>query len=100
MMIDRFQRVGDLVRPLLLGLVPRLLPNGRREGHFWVALNPTRPDRSLGSFKVDLRTGAWRDYATGDGGGDLVSLYAYVYGLKQGEALQLVEQQAGVSHGL
>ena len=51
-------------------LIPRWLPHGRRMGSEWVALNPTRADRRLGSFKVNLRTGRWADFATGDAGGD------------------------------
>lgn len=64
-------------------LVPRWLPSGRIEGHEYVALNPTRPDKSLGSFRINLRKGFWKDFATGDKGGDLISLYAYVKGLSQ-----------------
>ena len=43
-------------------------------------MNPTRPDRRAGSFKVNLRTGRWADFATGDKGGDAVSLAAYLSG--------------------
>ena len=62
------------------------LPYGRREGHEWVALNPTRADSNKGSFKVNIAKGSWADFATGDKGGDLVSLYAYLHGLTQIEA--------------
>ena len=51
-----------------------LLPDGRREGAEWVACNPRRPDRKPGSFKINLNTGKWGDFATPDKGGDLVSL--------------------------
>ncbi len=54
------------------------LPNGRQDGDEWVALNPTRADEHAGSFKVNLSTGAWGDFATNDEGGDAVSLYAYL----------------------
>ena len=67
-------------------LVRRWLPDGRREGTEWVARNPRRDDRRLGSFKVNLRTGAWGDFATGDCGGDLISLSAFVFNIKQSEA--------------
>ena len=33
----------------------------------------------MGSFSVNRSTGAWADFATGDKGGDLVSLYAYLF---------------------
>jgi hypothetical protein len=63
-----------------------LLPAGRVEGHEYVALNPRRVDHHLGSFRVNLRNGKWADFATGDRGGDLISLAAYVRGTTQGEA--------------
>ncbi len=61
-------------------LVTQWLPAGKREGHEWVARNPTRADGSPGSFKINLRTGAWSDFATGDSGGDVISLRAYLNG--------------------
>lgn len=57
------------------------LPTGEQWGREWVALNPTRADRSRGSFRVNMDTGRWSDFATGDAGGDVVSLYAYLTGL-------------------
>tara|TARA_Y100001949_G_C15950620_1_gene314552 strand:+ start:446 stop:673 length:228 start_codon:yes stop_codon:yes gene_type:complete len=71
-MID-FNRINDA---LSLDLVRKWLPNGKREGHEWVSVNPTRADQSAGSFKVSLKDGKWSDFATGDAGGDMVSLWA------------------------
>ncbi len=79
-------------------LVPYILPQGKRIGHHWVALNPTRADKSLGSFKINLNTGAWADFATGDKGGDLASLASYLYGLPPLEAAQYVQRIAGVAN--
>lgn len=62
-----------------------LLPRGKREGKYWVALNPTRNDDNLGSFKVKITTGQFYDYATNEGG-DIISLYAYLKGCSQYEA--------------
>jgi hypothetical protein len=67
-------------------IVRRWLPDGKRVGAEWVSRNPTRDDRRPGSFKVNLSAGAWGDFATGDAGADLVSLAAYLFRLKQGEA--------------
>jgi hypothetical protein len=47
-------------------LLTRWLPDGRRIGREWLARNPIRADRTPGSFKVNLRTGQWSDFATGD----------------------------------
>ena len=63
------------------------LPEGKRQGPEWIARNPTRQDTKPGSFAVNIATGAWSDFATGDKGGDLVSLVCYLDGLPtQGEA--------------
>jgi len=67
-------------------LLMNWLPTGRIEGRDWVALNPTRHDRQLGSFKIHMDKGCWADFATGDKGGDPVNLYAYLNGLSQVEA--------------
>lgn len=62
-----------------------LLPRGKREGKYWVALNPTRNDDHLGSFKVNTDTGRFYDYATNEGG-DIISLYAYLKGCSRYKA--------------
>jgi hypothetical protein len=97
-MIDklRFRLLNEAIAPTLLTLIPQILPQGRRQGQYWVALNPTRYDRNAGSFKIDLNTGHWADYATGDSGRDAVSLVAYLYGLKQGQAATYLENMLGI----
>ena len=77
-------------------LVRRWLPQGRREGTGWIALNPRRADRRKGSFKINLANGRWCDFATGDAGGDLVSLAAYLFDLRQGEAAARIAQALGI----
>ena len=77
----------------------RLLPRGERIGKEYVALNPRRPDRRLGSFKINLNNGKWADFATGDNGGDPISLLAYVANVSQGEAARLLAQMLGVQIG-
>ena len=77
-------------------LLARWLPNGRREGGEYVALNPTRHDHHLGSFRINMRTGRWADFATGDRGGDPISLAAYLSDLKQCEAAEKLASMLGV----
>lgn len=81
----------------LPALLARWLPDGRMEGREWVARNPRRADRHLGSFKVNLRTGRWADFATSDRGGDPVSLAAFLFGLSQGEAARRLAGVLGVA---
>lgn len=85
-----FDRVGGATRRNAEVVVAAFLPDGRREGQEWVARNPRRPDKTLGSFKVNLATGRWADFASGDKGGDLVGLVAYLLDLSQrGAAIKL-----------
>lgn len=69
-----------------LNFIRRLLPNGRLEANELVALNPTRLDKRLGSFRINAISGKWSDFATGDRGGDAISLYAYLKGISNYEA--------------
>lgn len=92
-----FGRVNSAALARADAVLRGLLPDGRMEGHEYVARNPLRPDRRLGSFKVNVSTGRWADFATGDGGGDLVSLAAFISGLPQREAAIRLAESMGVS---
>jgi len=67
-------------------VVMQWLPNGTRQSAEWVVCNPKRDDRRPGSFKINLLTGAWADFAIGVSGGDLISLAAYLADLNHAEA--------------
>ena len=73
------------------------LPGGKREGHEYKALNPVRADRKLGSFSINVNTGAWADFADDAKGGDLISLYGYLHSLEPLAAAVEVAGQVGVS---
>jgi hypothetical protein len=94
-----FDAVNRAALVALPALAQRWLPDGRRLGREWVARNPRRDDRHPGSFKVNLLTGRWADFATGDAGGDVISLAAYLSGLSQREAAQRLAHMLGVPHG-
>jgi hypothetical protein len=81
-----FAAVNRAALAVLPALLARWLPDGRRKGHEYVARNPRRADRRPGSFRVNLGTGRWADFATNDRGGDVVSLAAYLAGTSQAEA--------------
>ena len=91
-----FRRVAEAAGARSDLIVRRWLPDGRREGDEWVALNPMRRDHRKGSFKVNLCTGRWADFATGEGGGDLISLAAYLHRLTQVEAAKRIADMLGV----
>lgn len=94
-MID-FRRINTAALAVLPSLLRRWLPDGRREGNEWVARNPRRADRSLGSFRVNMNTGRWADFATDDRGGDVVSLAAYLAGTGQAEAAHNLSDMLGL----
>ena len=81
-----FAAVNRAALASLPTLLRRWLPDGRQVGREYVARNPRRADRRPGSFKINLRSGKWCDFATGDAGGDVVSLCAYLAGIGQAEA--------------
>jgi hypothetical protein len=80
-------------------VLARILPRGKRVRKEIVALNPRRPDRHLGSFKVNRYNGRWADFATGDKGGDPVSLVAYLADISQVEAARLLARMLGLETG-
>jgi hypothetical protein len=90
-----FAAVNRAALAVLPTLLKRWLPNGRFEGHEYLARNPRRDDRHLGSFKVNRCSGRWCDFATGDRGGDPVSLAAYLTGSSQGDAARKLAAMLG-----
>jgi hypothetical protein len=94
-----FDAINSEARRCLAAVCRRLLPGGRCEGHEYLALNPHRGDRHVGSFKVNLKTGRWADFSSGDRGGDPVSLVAFIEGCKQGEAALKLARMLGVDVG-
>ena len=94
-----FQRINAAALARLPDLLARWLPDGRRQGHEWVALNPRRSDSRPGSFAVNLMTGKWADFACEARGGDVVALAAYLGGISQGEAARNLADMMGVRLG-
>jgi len=91
-----FRRIADAALRDADMILKRWLPSGRREGAEWVAINPARADHRRGSFKVNVRTGAWSDFATNDRGGDLIALGAYLFRRSQVEAALGVAEMIGI----
>ena len=73
-----FRPINAAALAVLLTLIDTWLPGGRREGDEYVVRNPRRADQTPGSFKINVRTGAWADFATGDRGSDPISLLAFL----------------------
>jgi hypothetical protein len=78
-MSQQRQPIPEIVRLLgcrALELCHWLKLRGRVDGREFVAFNPTRPDRHLGSFRIRLSDGIWKDFAT-DEAGDALALIKY-----------------------
>jgi hypothetical protein len=95
-----FDSINKVALPQLPNLCRRWLKDGRVCGHEYVARNPRRRDDHVGSFKVNLISGRWADFALeGIGGGDPVSLAAYLAGCSQIEAARQLRNMLGIGHG-
>jgi uncharacterized protein (DUF927 family) len=92
-----FERIKAAALSSIDAVLDHWLPGGKRQGHEYLPLNPRRSDSKPGSFSINLNTGAWSDFATGDKGGDLVALVAYLENIKQGEAAKLLSGFLGLS---
>ena len=92
--IDRVNVAALRVLPSLLA---RWLPNGRVQGAEYVALNPRRMDQHLGSFRVNIRTGRWADFAIRNARGrDVISLAAYLGGIERADAAARLATMLGI----
>lgn len=92
-----FKQIASAALGQLSSLVSGWLPDGKKAGHEWKARNPTRSDTKPGSFSINLNTGVWSDFATGESGGDAISLYAYLHGLSPLESAKEVAAQLNMS---
>ncbi|MFM9864492.1 MAG: hypothetical protein ACKVRO_12880 [Micropepsaceae bacterium] len=91
-----FARINRAALAQLPAILPRWLPAGRRRFREYVALNPKRHDQALGSFSINLKTGRWADFATGDKGGDPIALAAFLFDLEQRQAALKVAAMLGL----
>lgn len=72
------------------------LSGGKNTGREYLPLNPKRDDHKPGSLSINRDKGAWMEGATGDRGGDLVSLAAYMFDCGNGDAAERLAQHLGV----
>ncbi len=80
-------------------LLPEWLPDGKWVGDEWVVRNPRDPaDRTAKNFSISASEGVWKDFSNEvDGGADLVSLYAWLFGMEQGEACRDLAREFGIA---
>ncbi len=78
-------------------LLPSWLPGGRFNGAEYQCGDATGGPGH--SFSVNLAEGNWYEFAGGSGGADMVSLYAHLHGLPQGQAAKALAKELGVDAG-
>ena len=89
----KFDVVRQALRPHILSLCRKLLPNGREQSGRWVVGN-TNGDagHSLSVILSGDDAGAWKDFATGETG-DGIRLYAKVTGKSDAEAVDRLAEE-------
>jgi putative DNA primase/helicase len=92
-----FHRINEVALRGARFLLPGLIPGGAFQGYEYVVRNPTRNDKSAGSFSINCKSGIWRDFATEEGGSDLISLVAYLQGIGQGEAAHALADMLSIA---
>ena len=86
-----FEAIATAAVAALPSLLAEWFPAGRREGpEFKVGSLGGEAGRSL---SINLRDGHWKDFATGDGGSDPISLYAALRSLNQADAAREIDQR-------
>jgi hypothetical protein len=92
-----FARINRAALLVFSQLLERWLPGGRAEGAEYVALNPRRRDHRPGSFRVNMRSGRWADFAIAHArGGDVVSPATYLRDIRQVEAARRLAVMLGL----
>ena len=82
-MID-FAAINAGILGNYLNVLQQWLPNGKKIGPDWCVGSLAGEEGQ--SLKIHVRKGVWKDFASGQGGSDPVSLYAAIHAIPQGEA--------------
>lgn len=85
-MADNFEELAAALLREIDQRLPQWFPAGKVQGREF-RIGNLRGDAGQ-SLAVNLDTGVWKDFAGGNGGKDLISLYAAIHNLKQGEAFK------------
>ena len=90
----RFEALARALLDMADTLLPQWLPGGVKRRAEWVC-------GSLGgdpgtSCSINMVSGQWGEFSTGEQGGDLISLYAAIHGLTMGKAAVQVARDHGL----
>src|SRR5258708_4301527 len=89
-----YDQVNGVALSRIAELLPLWLPMGQWSGNEWECGNVSgAPGKS---FKVNRHTARWADFAGVEKGGDMISLYAELHQMKQGEAGMALGRELGL----
>lgn len=75
----------SVLQTRLPGILYEWAPGGKVKGNEYWVNSPLRNDHRGTSFSINVRTGKWFDFATGEKG-NLISLYAGIHRINYNEA--------------
>lgn len=93
MSID-FKQLADSLLARASSLLPIWLPGGSFQGSEYSCADIN--GGKGGSLKYNIHKGTGRDFATGDGFGDMISLYAHIRGLSMKDAAEALMADQGI----
>lgn len=77
-------------------LCRRWLPNGKRQGGWWLACTPWREDKNP-SLGVSMSTGRWKEFTTGEQG-DMLDLSMKLFGGTLADTVKGFAEMLGLDH--
>ena len=90
-------RVHAAALKVVTALMIRWLPDGQISRKYWVAKCPGLDGNQRPQLRVNLRTGRWTDFRTGNRGSDVITLAAYVADIDEAKASAALAAMLGVS---
>lgn len=89
----QFKELASVLLSQAMEFLPNWLDGGKKIGNEFVC-SGLRGGQGK-SLSINLVSGVWCDFATGDKGSDLISLYAAIMKLTQGKAYELLAKDTG-----
>lgn len=86
-----FREINNKLLPYLTDIILDNCPGGKVYGREYKASDIRGGNGS--SFSFNLDTGKWADFATNDRGNDVISYYAHVHGINNGESAKLLAEK-------
>lgn len=91
-----FDAINQQALSRTVNFITQWLPGGDFCGTDYCPLNPTRNDKHKGSFRINTKTAQWHDFATGDKGVGLISLYSYIKGTSPSDSAKFLAETMNV----